>query len=168
MIDNNFRSLLRFPRSACPLGICVLFLLSACGSDESTAPTARAEIDPCAVVTDADVEQVLGVESSESDRPTEANNEYLATCRYVAPQGQGVKVITVMVNGAEYGRVGFQTAKEQTFESQDVSGVGDEAFWIGDLNTLYVLQGDVHIAISGDVEVDQAKALALPALARLP
>jgi hypothetical protein len=72
-----------------------------------------------------------------------------------------------MVTGPEYGRVGFQTAKEQPFESEDVSGVGDEAFWMTDLNTLHVLGGDVHMAISGDVDLEQAKALAVPALGRL-
>jgi hypothetical protein len=162
MTTNDVRSRL-FPRSAYSFGLCALSLLSACGSDEGAAQTASLDIDPCAVVTDADVVQVLGVASSESDRPTEANSEYLATCRYVAPQGQGL-----MVNSPEYGRRAFQAAREQPFESEDVSGVGDEAFWNGDLRTLHVLQGEVYFAIGGDVELEQAKSLTLPALGRLP
>jgi hypothetical protein len=73
-----------------------------------------------------------------------------------------------MVNSPEYGRRAFQAAREQPFESEDVSGVGDEAFWNGDLRTLHVLQGEVYFAIGGDVELEQAKSLTLPALGRLP
>ncbi|HEY5569580.1 MAG TPA: hypothetical protein VIM81_20325 [Gammaproteobacteria bacterium] len=158
----------RFPHTASSLCVYAALTLTACGSDESPTETASVEIDPCAVVTAADVEQVLSVANSEADRPSEANNEYLATCRYVAPEGQGLKVITVMVTSPEYGRAGFETAKEQPFESEDVTGVGDDAFWMSDLNTLHVLGGDVHISISGDVDLEQAKALAVPALGRLP
>jgi len=148
----------RFPHTASSLCVYAALTLTACGSDESPTETASVEIDPCAVVTAADVEQVLSVANSEADRPSEANNEYLATCRYVAPEGQGLKVITVMVTSPEYGRAGFETAKEQPFESEDVTGVGDDAFWMSDLNTLHVLGGDVHISISGDVDLEQAKA----------
>ncbi len=99
----------------------------------------------------------------------EANNEYLATCRYVTPRGQSVVVLVVMVSSHEYGKQAFRTAQDQPFESQGVPGAGDDAFWTGDpLYTLYVLHGDVHLTVGGDVQLDQVKPLALKALERLP
>ncbi|MGH8195923.1 MAG: hypothetical protein ACREQ8_16225 [Woeseiaceae bacterium] len=148
---------------------CALLLLAACSSDEGAAETAAptADIpDPCALVTGADAEQALGAPISESDRPREANNEYLATCRYVAPRGAGVAVMTIMVHGPESGRAGFRSLREQPFDIEDVAGVGDEAFRIAD--TLYVLQGEVFFSIGGDLAPEQAKALAMKAIGRLP
>jgi hypothetical protein len=150
---------------------CALLLLAACGSDEGAAETAgtTADIpDPCVLVTDADAAQALDAPISESDRPSEANNEYMATCRYVAPRGEGVAVMTIMVHGHESGRAGFRSLREQPFEIEDVAGVGDEAFWIGDrLGTLYVLQGEVFFSIGGDLALEQAKPLAMKAIDRL-
>jgi len=77
--------------------ICSL-LLAACGSDDSTVQTARVEsepLDPCALVTETEVVEAMGAQSSESDRPSEANNEYLATCRYVAPRGHQARTLAM-------------------------------------------------------------------------
>jgi hypothetical protein len=153
-------------------GTLALLLLGACSSDEGPVETTREaaeSVDPCSLVSEADAGQALGAPISESDRPREANNEYLGTCRYVAPRGQGLAVMTVMVHSQEYGRAGFRTAREQPFDSEDVAGVGDNAFWIGDpLNTIYVLKGDIYFAIGGDVGLEQARTLAVSALAGVP
>jgi hypothetical protein len=162
----------------------VLFLSSGCGGNErsagedsmpqaeqtqSTARASSGEIDPCALVTGTEAEQVLSARVGEPERPSEANNEYMATCRYIAPRGEGVVVLTVTVSSREYGKMAFQTAREQPFESRAVPGVGDDAFWIGDpLHTLYVLQGDVLLTFGGDVQLDQIKPLAIKALEQLP
>jgi hypothetical protein len=170
MTNNNPRSVAQVHGAMLLLMQCALSLLVACGSDEGAAETAgtKADIpDPCALVTDADAEQALGA-PSESDRPSEANNEYLATCRYVAQRGEAVAVLTIMVHGQRNARGGFNMLKEQPFEMEDVAGTGDEAFWIGDLGTLYVLQGEFVFSIGGDVALEQAKALAMKAIQRLP
>ncbi|MGH8166423.1 MAG: hypothetical protein ACREQ1_04250, partial [Woeseiaceae bacterium] len=73
----------------------------------------------------------------------------------------------IMVHGQESGRAGFRSLKEQPFEIEDVVGVGDEAFWMGGLGTLYVLQGEVFFSIGGDLALEQAKALATKAIDRL-
>lgn len=169
MPDNELRSRLGLLRSTLVPSLSALFLLAACGEERTTTETAREAIDPCALVTALDAEQVWGVEISESGRPSEANNEYLATCRYVAPRGPGIVVLVVMVHSREYGPAAFQTAKQQPFEIQQVAGIGDDAFWIRDpLTTLYVLQGDVYLSIGGGLELDQAQILAQRALGRLP
>ena len=149
----------------------VLLLLAGCSNDTGAAGTATPGVgmpDPCGLVTEADALQALNAPISDTDRPIEANSEYLATCRYVAPRGAGVAVMTVMVHGPESGRAGFRSLREQPFEIEDVAGVGDGAFWIGDkLGTLYVIHGGVFFSIGGDLALDQAKTLALKAIDRL-
>jgi hypothetical protein len=172
MTNNDLRSALQVRGVTLMLTQCALLLLVACGSDDGAAKTAATTADvpdPCALVTDADAEQALGAPISESDRPSEANSEYMATCRYVAPRGEGVAVMTIMVHGHENAHAGFRTLREQPFEMEDVAGVGDEAFWMGDqLGTLYVLQGKVFFSIGGDLALGQAKSLAMNAISRLP
>lgn len=165
------RRVLQHPVPWATYFICAL-LLAACGSDESTAQRAGAEselLDPCALVTEADAAQALGAPISESDRPREANSEYLATCRYVAPRGQGMAVMTIMLHSPQYGRAGFKAASEQSFDKKSVAGIGDESFRIDDpLNTLYVLKGEHYFTISGDVDAERARALAMKVTERLP
>lgn len=168
MTNHNPRSVLQVHGATLLLAQCALLLLAACRSDEGAAETAGTVTDipdPCALVTEADAEEALGAPISESDRPREANNEYLATCRYVAPRGAGVAVMTIMVHG-QSGRAGFSSLREQPFEIEDVAGVGDEAFRIAD--TLYVLQGEVFFSIGGDLAPEQAKTLAMNVIGRLP
>jgi hypothetical protein len=47
---------------------------------------------------------------AEAERPSEANNEYLATCRYIAQRGEGPGVLVVGVS-RKNGPVGFANAK---------------------------------------------------------
>jgi hypothetical protein len=165
--NNNLHPAPRVHGATLALTQCTLWLLAACGSDEGMAGTASAQEalpDPCALVTGADAEHVLGA-PGKADRPKEANNQYVATCRYVAPRGEGVAVMTIMVHGPEAGRAGFRSLKEQPFESEDVVGVGDEAFLMGE--TLYVLHEEVFFSIGGDLALEQAKALAMKAIDRL-
>lgn len=161
-----------------------LFLTSACAgggasSNEAATPRGeqvqppaemvRRENDPCVLVTSAEAEQLLAA-LVETERPSELNNEYLAGCRYVAPRGESVAVLVVKVS-RKSGAVGFQNAKQMEelgMEIQQVPGVGDDAFWVGDpLHTLYVLQDTVYLDIGGDVQLEQVRPHALTALQRL-
>jgi hypothetical protein len=154
-----------------------VLVAAACSpSDEtqvSDTPTPAAQpagaIDPCTLVTGAEATAALGATAGAPERPTEANIENLSTCRYVAPRGQGVAVLAVMVYGSDVSKMAFESAKAQPFTNEPVTGVGDEAFWIGDpLHTLYVLKGGRYVSFGGDVSRDQAKALATTAIQRLP
>ena len=141
------------------------------GVADTATPAAQpaGAIDPCTLVTGAEATTVLAAPAGAPERPTEANNENLSTCRYVAPRGQGVAVLVVMVYGADVSKMAFESAKAQQFTMEPVTGVGDEAFWIGDpLRTLYVLKGVRYVSFGGDMSRDQAKNLAMTAIQRLP
>jgi hypothetical protein len=92
----------------------------------------------------------------------------MVTCRYVAPRGQGLAVMTVMVqrsDTASQARLGFESAKEQLPGTVVVPGLGDAAFTIA--NQLNVLQGPVYLNITGDFDLATSKSLAQSALQRL-
>jgi hypothetical protein len=76
--------------------------------------------------------------------------------------------MTVMVqqsDTANQARQGFQSAKEQFPDASAVSGLGDDAFAIG--NQLNVLKGTVYLNFTGDFDLATSKGLAQRALERL-
>ena len=142
-------------------------------SSAGATPATRAsstELDPCALVTSAEATQALGAAVGPAERPREANHPpRMVTCRYVAPKGQGVAVMTVLVqrsDTASQARIGFQSAKEQFPGATNVPGLGDDAFAVA--NQLNVLKGPVHLNITGDFDLGTSKSLAANALQRLP
>jgi hypothetical protein len=152
-------------------------LTGGCGGDRaadsgtSTPPdgssSSAATIDPCALVTKAEADQALGAEATQ-ERPSEANiPPRLVTCRYTAPRGQALAVMTVMVRigySDSEARTGFQGTR-QLGNTEPVAGLGDDAFWL--MNQLYVLKGTRQLTISGDVSKEQVQQLARQAVARL-
>jgi hypothetical protein len=120
-------------------------------------------------VTSAEATQALGAAVGPAERPKEANHPpRMATCRYVAPRGQGVAVMSVLVqrsDTADQARRGFQSAKEQFPGASAVPGLGDDAFAVA--NQLNVLKGPVYLNITGDFDLATSKTLAQSALERL-
>ena len=162
------------------LGLCCL--VPACGgsggapADNASSAAAQPApqvsstgLDPCALVTSAEATQALGAAVGPAERPKEANHPpRMATCRYVAPRGQGVAVMSVLVqrsDTADQARRGFQSAKEQFPGAAVVPGLGDDAFAIA--NQINVLQGTVYLNITGDFDLATSKTLAQSALERL-
>ena len=162
------------------LGLCCF--LPACGgsgsapagnaSSAATQPAPQvssAGLDPCALVTTAEATQALGAAVGPAERPKEANHPpRMATCRYVAPRGRGVAVMSVLVqrsDTADQARRGFQSAKEQFPGAVVVPELGDDAFAVA--NQLNVLKGTVYLNITGDIDLATSKTLAQSALARV-
>lgn len=151
---------------------------AACGGGEqpaaessaaSAAPAQAGSTDPCALVTAAEAEAALGGTVGAPERPREANiPPALTTCRYVAPRGQGVAVLVVMVRrsrSAAEAQTGFRTTREVMPGAETVTGVGDQAFWVAD--GLHVLKGTTYVSFTGNVDRDAARKLADAALPRL-
>ena len=128
-----------------------------------------AGVDPCTLVTSAEATQALGAGVGPPERPKEANYPpRMATCRYVAPRGQGVAVMSVLVqlsDTADQARRGFQSAKEQFPGAAIVPGLGDDAFAVA--NQLNVLKGTAYLNITGDFDLTTSTRLAQSALTRL-
>jgi hypothetical protein len=145
-------------------------LLQACGGSEDTSPNGTAAvnaIDPCTLVTADEAAQALGA-AAQADRPSEANiPPRLATCRYTAPRGAGLAVMTVMVRQGysdTEARTGFEGAREVFGDAENID-LGDQAFFAAE--QLHVLRGTTHLTISGDFSSAVARDLAEGALERL-
>jgi hypothetical protein len=160
--------------AACALAMTVA---AGCGSEDAGREAAsssgqpagsKAAIDPCALVTQGEADTALGG-SARQERPGEANiPPNLVTCRYTAPRGEGLAVMTVMVRtgySENEAKSGFQSTRELG-DSETVSGIGDEAFWLAD--QLYVLKGVRSLTLAGDVDRTTAEDLARSAVNRLP
>ncbi|MPZ49134.1 MAG: DUF3558 domain-containing protein [Dehalococcoidia bacterium] len=143
-------------------------------SSSATSPAEGGSLDPCSLLSNADASDALGATVSQAERPSEAQ----FACRYTAPRGQGLAVLTVSVTRSPSpasARTGFQSTldslKSQFPESQfpgliqTATGIGDQAYHLGD--QLHVLRGAVYMVIGGDVSPEQARSLAQKALGRL-
>lgn len=159
--------------------VCIAGLgLAGCG-DSPDRPagggttTADEAVDACELVTSAEAAEALGVPAVEQERPSSSNEAMRrASCLYSAELGPKLVVLHVMARpgySASEATDGFSAMKEVYGETEitDVPGLGDQAFWIEELRQLWLLDGTLQVGISGDISLDQAKALAGGALGRI-
>ena len=173
-----------------------LLLLAACGGDEeestatprgtqasaatasagetetpaATTQPAAGELDPCALLTKADAETILGASLGESERQTVGPFE---TCIYGDVAGNYVQV---QVSDGVYTQSTFDdamqaAAEELDIEAEPVSGLGDKAYWLA--GVLWVQKGDVsldflvqtpdltELRLQGDTEGEKQESLRL-------
>jgi hypothetical protein len=130
------------------------------------------EIDPCSLLTKAEVEAAIGTSVTEPEPEETAN---LVACNYNDPSTPIFHLVSVTVligaNADEASDL-YELAKDNAAEAQTVGGLGDDAFWDSVFNGLEVLKGkyDFRIDVSPDDgdELAIAKDLAAKALDRLP
>lgn len=146
------------------------------GSSASSTATTTAGSDdeedgtnPCSLVTKDEAEAALGKPVADGERPDVAQG---LICQFVGTQGSDVWQLQVLVTqsgSAESMTSAFASAKESVAETnpEDVSGIGDEAFWIPGANQLNIRQGNTYLIISGDASLDVLKGVAEKALDRL-
>jgi hypothetical protein len=142
---------------------------TAASAAQSSPPRKAADqSDPCALVTIEEASEVLAG-PAKSERPSEANiGTALTTCRYIAPRGEALAVMTVLVrrdSSAAAAKSGFQNVKQEFSGTENAAGIGDDAFYLGD--QLHILSGSVYLIIGG-LELEKAKPIATKAVSRLP
>jgi hypothetical protein len=143
----------------------------AAESPTSDAP-ASVELDACELVTQDEVETAIGT-AVVAGEPEQAANLY--TCSYSDPEAPifGLAGVAVFVaDNEDDAREIYDLAKSNAAEVQEVTGVGEEAYWDAILNTMQVVEGryELSIDVSSDIE-DQlaaATAIAQTTLGRLP
>jgi hypothetical protein len=139
----------------------------------TAAPQASGgEIDPCALLTKAEVEAAIDTSVTEPEPEQSAN---LVACNYNDPNTPIFHLVsvTVLIGGdAAEAKDLYDLAKGNAADAQTVSGIGDDAFWDSVLNGLEVLKGkyDIRIDVSPDDldELTAAKDLATKVVDRLP
>ena len=153
--------------------------------------TVENEFDPCSLLTDSEIQAVQGhapVQKIASEQPS--GSFRFTQCFYRTPEyTNSVSVAVGLPLPTDGKRSGPRDYWRQQFHPQvkaapgrkkkpppkPITGLGDEAFWVGDplSGALYVLKGDVFLRVSVGGPTDEAqkikraKALASRALKRL-
>jgi hypothetical protein len=142
---------------------------SGSNSDSGSNTDANGKPDPCSLVTRQEAEAALGKPVAEGERPELAQG---LICQFVGSQGTQVWQLQVLVTQTENETTmqsSFAAAKESVAETnpEDVSGIGDEAFWIPGAKQLNIREGRTYIIISGDAPLETLRGVAQKALSRL-
>jgi len=138
----------------------------------ATAGPSGAAIDPCSLLTKAEVEAAIGASVTEPEPEAAAN---LVACSYNDPETPifSLVSVTVFIGGdANEASDVYELTKDNAADAETVGGIGNDAFWDSVLNGLEVLEGkyDVRIDVSpdGGDELAIAKDLAAKVVDRLP
>jgi hypothetical protein len=139
-------------------------------SASSTAPKAQA-VDPCTLVTGAEIEAIVGKLRSAQESVKSQTGEVLF-CKTLTDQGQLVDLSVIDAVNWDF-KLGFNKDNEDS-HFQKVSGFGDDAFFISPdhgedelmiLAKPYILE--VVLTVDSEKNLDYAKAIAEKALPRL-
>jgi hypothetical protein len=147
----------------------------AAGATQTATTTPQAssgEIDPCSLLTKAEVEAAIGASVTEPEPEAVAN---LVACSYNDPETPIFSLVSVTVfigENADQASDVYELTKDNAADAQTVAGIGNDAFWDSILNGLEVLEGkyDIRIDVSPDGldELAAAKDLATKVVDRLP
>jgi hypothetical protein len=160
------------------LPIAFLMLLTACGGAPA-APSGTASIDACALLSQADAEQILGGSVEAPTQPMQGAATFLVTsCEYSLQGGTPLDNASVIVTVPSDGdlataQAAFDTGKQQAQANYnaapvDVSGVGDAAYWVGGAgNNLSIMIGAVNITLSAFTQKGNTPPQAILDLAKV-
>jgi hypothetical protein len=123
----------------------------------SPAPLARAFVHACDLLTPADATRVLGVRVAKASTNSESGG--VSVCQYFAPNGPNTISLTEFGGDPTF----FDSFKTTRTGAQDVSGVGEAAFFDTEASapTLWVKQGDVALEVVGTGAVSKSDVVAL-------
>ena len=166
------------------------FLCCAVASlDGQSRGESRQPVDVCKLLAGADVEAILGESVKETTRSTQAGGALrISQCMFAtASPAKSISLelaerkpaAASTLTPREFWRKQFHPAPagnlakrpepEDEREARPISGVGDEAFWVGNSITgaLYVLRGSYFLRISvGGIREESARIEKSKALAR--
>ncbi|HYJ89458.1 MAG TPA: hypothetical protein VEW46_25580 [Pyrinomonadaceae bacterium] len=156
-------------------------------------PVVKPRLDACALLTDSEIQSVQGEAIKETKLSGQLTGGLvISQCFFTLPTFNNSISLIVAHQGEgagarkpqEFWRTTFHAAKkevkarkkseEESDPPKKISGLGDEAFWMGNriAGALYVLKGDAYVRVSVGGPSDKAsqtraRALAQKALARL-
>jgi len=134
----------------------------------ATAQASTGEIDPCALVTKAEAEAIVGESLGE---PAVTITEMLAGCLYSAPDFDSVNVDVLTYDSEDDAKSLFQMAIDIN-DYPEIEGIGDRAYDSRPIGDITVLKGkyelSVDVSTGGEDDLEVAKGLAAKAVDRLP
>lgn len=161
-------------------------------AQSQVASSTNSSTDPCALITNPEVQAVQGEEVQETKRSNRTAGALLMShCFYqLGTVDNSVSFEVTRGDPAKPDKAAVKDHWKEVFHKEStkpvskkkdpgkpvkVSGIGDEAYWVGDrmVGALYVLQKDVYFRISvggqheQPVKLRKSKTLAQHALSRL-
>ena len=138
-------------------------------------------LDACSLLTKTEVEALVGRPVMEPFKEQMAN---LVSCAFGDPESPKVggrplsKALTLAVftgeEGAYYAgpaaqaRDGYETTRKNAVSREDVTGLGESAYWDKTFKTLSALEGRYWITADVEAGLEPAKKVMAKALERLP
>ena len=120
--------------------------------------------DPCRVASAAEVTAIVGTPAGAGTR----EDSWPPMCRYPLDPANSTYLF-LSDNSQATGKQDFDARRTGTGAAVDVTGLGDQAYWLPDAVTLHVLSGPTHLSVvfwGAHVPADpRAKAEALARLA---
>ncbi len=125
--------------------------------------------DPCRTLTSAEVGRIVGGPT----KPGTKLNSWPPLCQYAI--GSGGQIVFVSDNPLATGAQEYKELQNSGQKTVPVTGLGDQAYWVPELDTLHVMIGQTHLKVlfSGssipapDVAKPEALELARTAIGRL-
>jgi len=142
-----------------------------CWTPTGATSQATAALDPCTLITKAEVEAATKMTVAAGVKSQVAN---LAICEFADPKAPATKIATlnVLVGAKPADAKGaFDLAKSNAASVEAVAGVGDQAYWDKYLRILRATKGRYQIDLTVDSSaggLDAAKTIVTKAASRLP
>lgn len=140
-------------------------------STVGTQPPRGAALDPCALLTDADIEQVTG-RAVDNSTPGSLGGSFSNACSWELARGDAditpvtIDLAVISPHGVEY----YET-NVAPFETTRISGIGDEAVVDG-AGGITAVKGDTLVSVLviavGQVDETFTRELTQAALSRVP
>ncbi len=144
--------------------------MASANTSQATGQAETSTADPCALTTAAEAQAAMGLPVAKTER---YDNGIANVCQYTSADGDHWVAISLWDNSGDQGQ--FDSAGKSSDENAPVAGVGSDAYFNADTETLSVWQNgtalSIQIAEHGDATPAQtqvaATKVALAALARL-
>ena len=142
---------------------------ASAGETQATAEPAAGELDPCALVTKAEAEAIVGESLGD---PVVTITELLVSCLYSTPDFDSVNVDVLIYDNKDDAESGFQLALDIN-DYPEIEGIGDRAYDSRPIGDITVLKGKYELSVDvsvegGEADFETAKDVAAKAADRLP
>lgn len=126
-------------------------------SANSSVATGDAKVDACNVLTESIVKKWIGKEIQKISTPVAtigSSDNHISTCNYVAtempdanietegPKLSGANLLVYIARSANGAQTNKSQFKEKPENTQNVEGIGDDAFFNPDFRQLHILKGN--------------------------
>ena len=119
----------------------------------ATAQGSAGEIDPCALVTKAEAEAIVG---EPLDGPAVTRTEMASSCLYSTPDLKGVNVGVLTYQNEDDAESAFWLAIDIN-NFPEVGGIGDRAYDSRPIGDITVLKGKYEVSVDVNVEGDEGQ-----------